>query len=114
MHNTMYKSRNLIVLLAVSLLLLRPTSDLFGKDVPTPDVAKAAFLKLLDRPKVPADVQVTTPLSTANGMVTGHFSIASERKADGKVERVPILLVRPEQAKGKLPTVIVLHGTSGS
>lgn len=78
-----------------------------------PEKAKAAFLKLLDRPKVPADVQEES--GTAVGKIAvSRWSFASEKKADGTIERVPVLMVAPAVAKRKLPVVIVLHGTGGN
>jgi len=74
---------------------------------------REAFRKLLDRPAVPLDVKVLDT-RTANGLVTEHLDFASEKKSDGGGERVPVLLVRPENAEKKLPAVIVLHGTGGS
>ena len=43
-----------------------------------------------------------------------NFTFASEKKADGSIERVPTFILRPEKIKGKLPAVIVLHGTGGN
>lgn len=80
---------------------------------PAPEV-KQAFLKLLDRPRVPLDVQTEKSESGPPGFVTEYISIASERKADGSIERVPIVLVRPEISTARLPAVVVLHGTGGS
>ena len=37
----------------------------------------------------------------------------ARRSADGTVERVPVLFVRPA-SEGRYPVVIVLHGTGGS
>jgi dienelactone hydrolase len=79
-----------------------------------PDQAKAALLKLLDRPKVPADVRPDVGESERDGLVTARWSFASEKNADGTVERVPVLQVSPSGAKGPLPVVIVLHGTGGN
>jgi len=42
------------------------------------------------------------------------LSIATERKADGKLERVPMLIVRPADVSARRPLVIVLHGTGGN
>jgi dienelactone hydrolase len=78
---------------------------------------KAAFLKSLDRPKVPLDVKAepTRSEDDARGLVVERLSIASESKADGTIERVPILLIRPStEARGQRPVVIVLHGTGGT
>ncbi len=80
---------------------------------PPPAQVKAAFLKLLDRPKVDPDVKSDGAKKTADGFLLEHLTFASEKKADGTVERVPMLILKPE-AKGKLPAVIVLHGTGGS
>jgi dienelactone hydrolase len=83
-------------------------------DYPPPEKVKASFLKLLDRPKVPLDVKEETMSKPQDGLVVEHFSFATEKKADGTVERVPAILVRPEKVSGRLPAVIVLHGTGGS
>lgn len=81
---------------------------------PPPAQVKAAFLKLLDRPRVPLDVKVTTTKNLGDGTVLEHLSFASEKKADGSIERVPTLVLRPEKVTGRLPAVVVLHGTGGS
>jgi dienelactone hydrolase len=81
---------------------------------PPPADARAAFLKQLDRPKVAADVKELSPPHTENGLTTEHLSIATEKKADGTFERVPMLIVRPEKITGRLPLVIALHGTGGN
>lgn len=84
-----------------------------------PAEVKAAFLKLLDRPRVALDV-AEEGKQTEDGLTTERLSFASERKADGTIERVPVLLVRPanETTNGadrrRRPAVIVLHGTGGS
>src|SRR5262245_35816612 len=74
---------------------------------------KASFLKMLDRPKVPLDVKADEP-KAEGGLVTEHLSFASEKKADGRVERVPCLIVRPEKIDKKLAAIVVLHGTGGN
>lgn len=76
--------------------------------------AKAALLKTLDRPKVPADVKAGSEKQNGRGPLYAEWSFASEKKADGATERVPVLMVAPGGAKGKLPVMIVLHGTGGS
>src|SRR5437016_14640441 len=77
-------------------VLLALTAALFAQEkapsYPPAAEVKAAFLKLLDRPKVPLDPK-TKDTKTDNGLVTEHLSIASEKKADGTIERVPILLI---------------------
>jgi len=83
-------------------------------DNPPPVQVKAAFLKLLDRPRVPLAPQMIATKALGDGLIQEHVRFASEKKADGTIERVPVHIVRPAQAKRKLPAVIVLHGTGGS
>jgi dienelactone hydrolase len=100
----------------VCLLSLIFANSLLGEETPkklSPEEAKKAFLKLLDRPKVPADIQTISEPKEEGEFITEHFSFASEKKADGKIERVPVLLIRPKK-EGPLPAVIVLHGTGGT
>ena len=70
--------------------------------------ARAALLKLLERPRVALDAQ-TASLESANGLMRVGFSFASETN-----ERVPGLLVKPVPSSGRRPVVIVLHGTGGN
>lgn len=80
-----------------------------------PEKAKDAFLKLLDRPKVPADEKSEGDPVEKNGLVYYKWSFVSEKKADGTIERVPALTVAPAGKKDKtLPVMIVLHGTGGN
>src|SRR5262249_48774972 len=79
-----------------------------------PEKAKVAFLKLLDRPQVPADVRDDAKPVEKGGLVYSRWSFASEKKADGTIERVPVLTVAPAGKKGKLPVISVLHGTGGN
>ena len=78
-----------------------------------PAQVKASFKKLLDRPVVPLDVKITMSKNIGDGMVLEQLTFASEKK-NGSVERVPTLILRPEKSQGKLPAVIVLHGTGGT
>lgn len=94
------------------LLAAEPAEKL--AEYPPPAAVKAAFLKLLDRPKIDAAPKTIDEPRTAAGLVTEHLSIATERKADGSIERMPLLIVRPEKATGQLPVVVVLHGTGGN
>ena len=79
-----------------------------------PAQVKASFKKMLDRPIVPLDVKITLSKAIGDGMVLEQLSFASEKKADGTIERVPTVILRPEKMTGKLPAVIVLHGTGGN
>jgi dienelactone hydrolase len=81
----------------------------------TPAQIRAAFRKLLDRPRVPLDPQPLAEPKREHGVVIEKLHIASEKKRDGKIERVPMLIVRPDkQRAGRRPAVLVLHGTGGS
>lgn len=83
--------------------------------VPPPAEVRKAFLQLLDRPRVPLDVQVRDVTKDADGLVTERLSFATEKKPDGSIERVPVLLVRPgAPAPRGRPAVLVLHGTGGT
>jgi alpha-beta hydrolase superfamily lysophospholipase len=77
----------------------------------TPAEVKASFLKLLDRPKVPLEVRTTSTKAFQRDLTIERLSFASEKRADGEIERVPALLLRPVKDEGKRPAVIVLHGT---
>src|SRR5262245_50776921 len=98
-------SASLVLLLGAAVRADSPT-------YPPPAEVKAAFLKLLDRPKVPADAKAIENRLDPDGMLTERLNFASEKKPDGTVERVPVLIVRPGSG-GKRPAVIVLHGTGG-
>lgn len=81
----------------------------------TPAEVKSGFLRLLDRPKVPLDVRdESASVEDADGLVTEKLTFASEKKPDGTMERVPVLVIRPALENGKRPAVIVLHGTGGN
>jgi len=97
---------------SLSLFILLFASHAISPNTPSlsPAEVKAAFLKVIDRPRVPVDVKVHS-IKTDGGYVTEHLSIASYKEADGKIERVPLLLVRPEKQQGRLPAVFVLHSS---
>jgi len=98
-------------------VLLTGLSPLCADDVPSyppPAQVRADFLKLLDRPRIPLDVQVAATKPLGDGTVLEFLTFATEKKPDGSVERVPTLVLRPEKASGPLPAVVVLHGTGGN
>jgi dienelactone hydrolase len=75
----------------------------------TPDAEKrAAFLKLIDRPKVDPAPSVR-PLSSTDGVAQEHFSFAVD-----STDRVTGILVKRAASSGRLPVVIQLHGTGGA
>ncbi len=80
---------------------------------PSPAEVRAAFHKLLDRPKVPLDAKVSDTKSE-DDLTVERITFATEKKANGEIERVPVLLVRPTKIDRKLPAVISLHGTGGT
>ncbi|HZZ78414.1 MAG TPA: alpha/beta fold hydrolase [Gemmataceae bacterium] len=89
----------------------------FAQDVPkypAPAEVRASFKKLLDRPKVALDAKVTATKSLGDGLVLETLSFATEKNADGSIECVPTILLRPEKVSGRMPAVIVLHGTGGN
>src|SRR5438874_5084327 len=98
--------------LPISVLLLA-MSPVRAQDIPNyppPAQVRAAFLKTLDRPKLDPVINITET-KTMEGFALESFAFDSEKKADGTIERVPTLILKPANAKGKLPAVIVLHGT---
>ena len=105
--------RRLTALVLFLAFPLAASADDLKPTYPPPAAVRAAFHKLLDRPAVPLDVKVEET-KTSGGLTTERLSFASEKHADGKVERVPVLVVRPEKADKRLPAVIVLHGTGGN
>jgi dienelactone hydrolase len=73
---------------------------------PGPREVRKRFHALLDRPAVPLAPVVSR---TAGGaFVLEHGRFTSEPG-----QQVPFLIVRPARAAGRLPAVIVLHGTGG-
>jgi alpha-beta hydrolase superfamily lysophospholipase len=100
-------------LLLIALLFL--PAPLVAQDVKAPAQVRADFLKLLDRPKVPLDVKMhgTRPGPVA-GWTLETLDFASEKKADGTLERVPTIVSRPTKSGERRAVVIVLHGTGGS
>jgi dienelactone hydrolase len=82
---------------------------------PPPAEVRKAFLKVLDRPKVPANPKLLDRQVGADGVTVERWQIASEKKRNGTIELVPMLIVRPPgPADVKRPTVLVLHGTGCS
>jgi dienelactone hydrolase len=75
-----------------------------------PDVSRTrqAFLRLIDRPRVPLSPEVRVENQDA-GLVREHFTFATEAGA-----RVPGMLSRLRTANDRRPAIILLHGTGGS
>ncbi|MBI2684696.1 MAG: acetylxylan esterase [Acidobacteria bacterium] len=66
------------------------------------------FLKMIDRPRVPAEAEVRL-LERSGGLEIYHLAFRSEAG-----QAVPGIFLKSEGAAGKLPVVIVLHGTGGT
>jgi dienelactone hydrolase len=96
-----------------ALCLLALAAPALARPPMYPDEVRAAFKKQLDRPAVPLDIRKHGSKKDPDGNPLERISIASEKKASGKVERIPMLVVRPQKARGRRPAVIVLHGTGG-
>ncbi len=75
---------------------------------PTAPDARADFWKIIDRPRVPLD-PVERPLPATAAYDQSHVTFTSEPG-----QPVPTLVMRPTGATGRLPVVIVLHGTGGT
>ena len=101
-----------LVLLLVSIQFAR-AKDAAPAYPPLAEV-KAKLLAQLDRPRVPLDPQVSLVEPSEPGLVVERLTIASEKKPSGSIERVPILIIRPEDTAKPKPLVIVLHGTGGN
>ena len=69
---------------------------------------RADFLRLVGRPRVGLAPQVESMPAT-NGLAQYRFSFLADAS-----NRVPGILLKPENAAGKRPVVIALHGTGGS
>ena len=91
-----------------ALSLLAATVAAGPTTAPSPAATRADFHRLIDRPPVPLD-PVERPLPSTDPAVTrSHLTITSEPG-----QPVPALVSRPARATGRLPVVIVLHGTGG-
>jgi dienelactone hydrolase len=75
------------------------------------EAKRAAFLKLIARPacEPAAKEEASVADPEDDGLIRIGFSFASEPG-----ERVPGLLLKRQQLGGRLPVVIVMHGTGGS
>jgi dienelactone hydrolase len=72
-----------------------------------PDTTRAAFLKLIDRPRVALEPTLRSR-PESDGLVAEEISFATEAG-----QRVPTLLIK-RSGPSRQPAVIVLHGTGGS
>jgi dienelactone hydrolase len=100
-------------MLAALILSAVPLTALAQAPPRSPAVAKTAFLQLLDRPKVPLDPR-PGPSKTTDDLSLETLTITTEKKADGTIERVPLLIVKNPSLPAAAPAIIVLHGTGGA
>ncbi len=70
---------------------------------------RAAFLKLIDRPRVPLAPEFREASAPATNLTRLDFSYAADA-----TNRVPGILLRSASTAAPRPVVIVLHGTGGS
>lgn len=71
--------------------------------------AREAFLRLLDRPRVPLSPDVQAMTADDSTVVRERFTFASQQG-----ERVPGMLLKPRGGDQRRPAVILLHGTGGA
>src|SRR4051812_43186630 len=94
-----------------TLLLVVMGSCVVGAQAPAAPAAntRSAFLKVIDRPRVPL-APVVRPLPIDNpSLVQEHITFAVDAK-----QQVTAILVKPLAAAGRRPVVIQLHGTGGN
>ncbi|MSU51459.1 MAG: abhydrolase domain-containing 18 [Opitutus sp.] len=70
--------------------------------------SRAAFLRLLDRPRVELAGEAAMPVAK-DGLSETAFSFATEAG-----QRVPGILVKSTTSSGRRPVVVALHGTGGN
>jgi hypothetical protein len=71
------------------------------RDYPRAVEAKTAFLKHLDRLKVPHDVENRARETDLPGRLVENVSITTERKGNGPTDRVRLLIVWPVEGCGR-------------
>lgn len=96
----------LVVVMPFLETVLLPFNSL-AQTAAKPQSSRAAFLQLLDRPRVPLAPEINALPSIAN-LTHEHFTFAAEQN-----ERVPGILLK-QTASGRRPVVVVLHGTGGT
>ena len=101
-----------MAVLTLSLMLMWLVTPLTVPSGPAqgaqPPGVREAFLKALDRPRVPLDASVRLRPET------GDYTIEEISFASEAGQRVPTLLIKRRGAAPRQPAVIVLHGTGGS
>lgn len=92
----------------VPVLLLAGVRPRVATAAPSPGAQPGARLTaLLDRPRV-------APEPKSEATLDGGFTVERGSFRSEAHERVPFLLMKPAGSRGRLATVIVLHGTGGN
>ena len=99
-----YSHIRVLVALMTLLSSLTGMAQQSGGPARTPAQPRTAFLRMLDRPRVPLNPAVKL-LPNTDGLTQEHFTYASEQ-----AQRVPGILLKKEDRRRR-PVVIVLHGT---
>jgi dienelactone hydrolase len=76
--------------------------------VAVPATGRAAFLKLIDRPRAPLSPEAQE-LGATDGLEQTHFTFVADAE-----QRVPGILVKQTKSAGRRPVVVALHGTGGN
>ncbi len=84
------------------------SSSAVESKVADPATRRAAFLKLIDRPRAPLSPEVKE-LGPTEGLAHTHFTFAADAE-----QRVPGILVKQANSVGRRPVVVALHGTGGN
>lgn len=107
-NTTHHPMRLWMALITVLTTILGPIGGMAQETAATtPAATRAAFLHLIDRPRVPLEPTVS-PLPDTEGLTHEHFSFATEQG-----ERVPGILLKQKNG-GRRPVVIVMAGTGGT
>jgi cephalosporin-C deacetylase-like acetyl esterase len=93
-----------------ALLVLLGSTALSAQSADTSHVEKrAAFLKMIDRPRVELQPEVRPITGNRLRVVEEHISFSVDT-----AQRVTGLLMKSPESSGRLPVVIQLHGTGGN
>jgi len=100
----------LVLILSSCVVAAQSTRGAKASTAPGEGASKrAAFLKLIDRPRVPLAQTSRRLADLDDGLTQEAVTFSAEAQ-----ERVPTLIVQPRSSTGRRPVVIVLHGANGS
>jgi dienelactone hydrolase len=91
-----------------TLILVLASTTALAAQVTSTDATRAAFIKLIERPRVELAPEVRAVPSDGRPLIEERFTYA----ADGP-PRVPAVLMKSAASAGRRPVVIQLHGTGG-